>query len=284
VIATHFSGWRHHAESVGDERISEHRRKVMIAKHGTKFLLAAVAASALTISPGSARAEVHVSVGIGLPPPVVFTAAPQLVALPGTYVYVDPTFGEDIFFADGWWWRPWHGHWYRSHYYDRDWENYSSVPYFYHSIPSDWRGQYSRHEWRGHPYNYESVSYDDVHRNWSTWKRERRWSDNHSGEARPVTREVHSAPTTRHEYHGSTTHQTSVTNPHHESYGTTTRHSTGAAATHHENHGAQQHQGHPQAHQPQMHEANHAQGGKHSSQAPGNQGHSNGGHGNSHQK
>src|SRR3954470_21285380 len=100
----------------------------MIARHSGKLLIAA--AAALMLSSGPASAQVHVSVGIGLPPPVTFAAPPELVPLPGTYVYAVPDYGEDIYFADGWWWRPWHGHWYRSHYYDRDWQNYSSVPYF----------------------------------------------------------------------------------------------------------------------------------------------------------
>jgi len=270
------------------------KEKAMIERHPTKFLLAAGAAVALTLAPLPARAQVHVSVGIGLPPPVVFAAPPQLVVLPGTYVYAVPDYGEDIFFVDGWWWRPWHGHWYRSHYYDRDWESYSSVPYFYRSVPHDWRTEYSRHEWRGRPWNYERVSYDDAHQNWSNWKRERRWSSDHNGEARTVTRDVRSAPTARHEYRGTTTHS--------ETRATTTRHEGhGAGPAHHETRGTAheyrgpQHQSHPQGHQPQMHEASrpqgeHAthgghggQGGQHSP-SHGPQGHSGGGHGNAHNK
>ena len=69
--------------------------------------------------PVSAMAGVIVRVNIPLPPPIIFPAPPQVAVIPGTNVYAVPDVKDDIFFYGGWWWRPWEGRWYRSHYYDR---------------------------------------------------------------------------------------------------------------------------------------------------------------------
>ena len=82
-------------------------------------LLALVLAAPLPTPAG-----VDVNVSIGLPPPIIFGAPPMLIVLPETYVYVAPDVDADIFFYDGWWWRPWEGRWYRSAYYDSGWAYY----------------------------------------------------------------------------------------------------------------------------------------------------------------
>lgn len=146
----------------------------MRARQISKLFVAATTAAVLSWTP--AQAGVHVDVGIALPPPPVFGVVPQLIVLPGTDIYVVPDYAEDIYFVDGWWWRPWHGHWYRSHYYDRDWGYYSGgAPYFYRSVPTTWRTYYREGRWNDRPWNYERIRYDDVNRNWSSWKREGRW-------------------------------------------------------------------------------------------------------------
>jgi len=66
------------------------------------------------VVPIPTMAGVDVSVSIALPPPIVFSAPPEMIVLPETYVYVVPDVDVDIFFYDGWWWRPWEGRWYRS--------------------------------------------------------------------------------------------------------------------------------------------------------------------------
>jgi hypothetical protein len=131
--------------------------------------------SILTIPAG---AQVNIQVGIPLPPPLIFSAPPQLVVLPETYVYVVPDIAEDVFFVDGWWWRPWQGHWYRSQYYDRGWGYYPSVPSFYREVPQDWRHEYRDHQWRGQPWNYERVPHEQAEHNWNTWKHDKYW-ENH---------------------------------------------------------------------------------------------------------
>ena len=75
-------------------------------------------------------AQVDIRVGIGLPPPILFAAPPELVVIPQTYVYVVPDVEDDIYFYDGWWWRPWEGRWYRSRYYGSGWTYYQSAPTF----------------------------------------------------------------------------------------------------------------------------------------------------------
>lgn len=124
-------------------------------------------------SPALAGVDVHVT--IPLPPPIPFFAPPELIVLPETYVYVAPDVDVDIFFYDGWWWRPWEGRWYRSRYYNSGWAYYQSVPPFYIEIPSGWRDDYRHRHWRGHAWNYQRIPHHQVERNWRGWERDRHW-------------------------------------------------------------------------------------------------------------
>ncbi len=101
---------------------------------GTLLLALAIAV------PVPAMAEVDVNISIGLPPPFIFPAPPAVIVLPDTdYVYVDPDVDIELFFWNGWWWRPWEGRWYRSRYYDRGWVYYDNVPRFYFDVDPSWR-------------------------------------------------------------------------------------------------------------------------------------------------
>jgi hypothetical protein len=95
--------------------------------------------------------------------------------LPETYVYVVPDIDEDIFFYNGWWWRPWEGRWYRSRHYDSGWARYGSVPSFYRGIPSGWRNDYRDRRWGGRQWDYQQIPHEQVQRNWSTWEKSRHW-------------------------------------------------------------------------------------------------------------
>ncbi len=95
--------------------------------------------------------------------------------IPETYVYAVPDVREEIFFYNGWWWRPWRGHWYRSRHYGSGWVYYQSVPSFYVGIPSGWRNYYRDHRWRGHPWNYHRIPYRQLERNWNSWEKSRHW-------------------------------------------------------------------------------------------------------------
>jgi hypothetical protein len=125
--------------------------------------------------PVPAMAGVDVGVSISLPPLIVFSAPPAMVVIPETYVYVVPDTDVDIFFYDGWWWRPWEGRWYRSRHYDSGWGYYQKVPSFYSGIPRNWRNNYRERRWEGRPWNYQPIPHHQVERNWSGWKKNRHW-------------------------------------------------------------------------------------------------------------
>ena len=61
----------------------------------------------MLIFPLPTMARVDIDIHISLPPPVRFVEPPELVVMPGTYVYTAPDVDADIFFCDGWWWRSW---------------------------------------------------------------------------------------------------------------------------------------------------------------------------------
>lgn len=111
--------------------------------------------------PMTSMAGVHIGVGIALPPPIVVETPPAVVALPGAAgVYVAPDVGVDLFFWNGWWWRPWEGRWYRSRYYDRGWNYHRYAPRFYRHVDPGWRGYYRSHYWKDRPWNYERIPHD----------------------------------------------------------------------------------------------------------------------------
>lgn len=120
-------------------------------------------------------AGVDVNVSIGLPPLIVFASPPELIVLPETYVYVVPDIDVDLFFWNGWWWRLWEGRWYRSHYYNRGWGYYNTVPSFYFDVDLGWRGYYRDHNWYGHQWNYERIPNQQLQQNWKGWQNDRHW-------------------------------------------------------------------------------------------------------------
>ena len=122
-----------------------------------------------------AGVNVNIGISIGLPPPIVFAAPPQLIVLPETYVYACPDVDADMYFYNGWWWRLWEGRWYRSHYYNRGWGYYNRVPSFYFDVDPGWRGYYRDHNWHGQPWNYERIPNQRVQQNWKGWQNDRHW-------------------------------------------------------------------------------------------------------------
>jgi len=124
---------------------------------------------ALFIVPCLAQAQIDIRISIPLPPPIVFSAPPAMVVLPETEVYVVPEYDQDLFFYAGWWWRLWHGRWYRSLYYDSGWEFYYGVPGWYGGVYPHWRDNYHNHMWGGQRWDYHPVPYGDVRTHWQTW-------------------------------------------------------------------------------------------------------------------
>ncbi len=94
-----------------------------------------------------------------------------MVVLPGgaPYVYYAPGVQVDLFFYGGYWWRPYEGHWYRSHYYDRGWAYVEPrrVPRPFYHLPPDYRQR---------NYGY-AIPHGELNHKWSRWEKERHWDN-----------------------------------------------------------------------------------------------------------
>ena len=146
-----------------------------------KLLFGIMLLALVNVVPNPTMAAVNISIGISLPPPIVFEAPPQVVVLPETDdVYVDPDIDVDLFFWNGWWWRLWEGRWYRSLYYDHDWVYYDYAPGFYFSVDPDWRIFYRDHNWHGHYWRYDRIPNRELHQNWRGWHNDKYWQRHES--------------------------------------------------------------------------------------------------------
>jgi hypothetical protein len=140
-----------------------------------KLLFGTMLLALVIVFPVPTMAGVDTHVSISLPPPIVFAAPPEVIVIPETNVYVVPDLDVDIFFYNGWWWRPWGERWYRSRHYSSGWVYYQSVPSFFAGIPSGWRDDYRDHRWRGHQWNYQRIPHQQLQRNWSDWNKSGHW-------------------------------------------------------------------------------------------------------------
>ncbi|OPY91509.1 MAG: hypothetical protein A4E72_00105 [Syntrophus sp. PtaU1.Bin208] len=110
------------------------------------------------------------------PPPIGFEQPPEVIAIPyARDVYAVPDISVDLFFWDGWWWRPWNDQWYRSHNYNGGWARYDSVPGFYRDVDPGWRGNYRNRSWQGHRWNYERIPNHQLQQNWKNWHNNNYW-------------------------------------------------------------------------------------------------------------
>lgn len=152
-------------------------------RHKMKKLLFGTLLLTLMFSfPPPTVAEVSVNIGFSLPlpPPIRFREPPRLVVLPDTYVYVTPDVNVDIFFNDGWWWRPYEGRWYRSRDYNSGWQHYKHEPSFYRHVPKHWRNDYKNHQWKGQQWNPARRDQHEVKKNWNRWKKDKHWEKNNN--------------------------------------------------------------------------------------------------------
>jgi len=140
-----------------------------------RHFFAAIVLVSLTLVPRPSMAAVNVRVSIPLPPRIVFPAPPEVIVIPETYVYFVPNIEEEIYFYDGWWWRPWQGRWYRSRRYESGWVYYKSVPSFYPKLHSGWRNDFRDRRWKGHYWNFQPVPHNQLEQSWSRWKKDRYW-------------------------------------------------------------------------------------------------------------
>jgi hypothetical protein len=141
-----------------------------------KLLFGTIFLALIIVAPVPAKAGVNINIGIALPPPIAFAAPPDVIVLPDTNdVYVAPGINIDLFFWNGWWWRPWEGRWYRSRYYDRGWGYYNRVPSFYFDVDPGWRRYYRGRDWHGHRWNYRPIPDRRLQQNWRSWRNDRHW-------------------------------------------------------------------------------------------------------------
>ena len=132
----------------------------------SKFVLTGLMALALLGFSTGAQAEVNINVGIS-PPPLVIHGPPELVVIPGTYVYFLPDVQVDVFFYHGYWYRPYGGRWYRSVSYEGPWGYITSayVPRVFFRLPPRFRSMEV----------YRRIPHRELHRNWRTWERQKYW-------------------------------------------------------------------------------------------------------------
>ena len=135
-----------------------------------KSCLLIISALLLVLAGAATYSEAGVRVNIGVNLPAIrFAAPPDVVVIPGTYVYMVPDIDVDILFFQGYWWRPYEGHWYRSRDYRGSWRYVEPrrVPSGLVQLPSDYRHRLSP--------GYERLPHRDVQRNWKKWEKERHW-------------------------------------------------------------------------------------------------------------
>ncbi len=130
-----------------------------------KLLVAGVILMALLgfSSRGIARVNINIEV-----PPLVISAPPAVVVIPGTYVYFSPDVEADLFFYDGYWYRPYEGNWYRSVDYNGPWVYiaYTAAPYPVIHLPTDFRAE---------AVYAPRIPYRELRGNWRAWHRDKHW-------------------------------------------------------------------------------------------------------------
>lgn len=132
------------------------------------FLGVAAGAAVVVSVPTRSHAGVNVSINIPLPG-LVFVAPPAMAVVPGTYVYVAPEADADLFFYQGYWYRPYNGRWYVSVDFNGPWGSiaFNHVPQALINLPPAYRV----------PPAYARMPYGMVRRNWRTWEEERHWDN-----------------------------------------------------------------------------------------------------------
>jgi hypothetical protein len=126
------------------------------------FLVLTLAA----ISPAGARVNIGVNIGL---PPLVFSSPPVMAVSPGTYVYCVPDVGTDIFFYEGYWYRPYDGAWYYSESYNGPWVYIEAgrVPAAILALPLDIYLSIGP--------GWPRVPYVELRTHWRRWQAERYW-------------------------------------------------------------------------------------------------------------
>ncbi len=122
--------------------------------------------------PGNSGARVDINIGI-TPPALVINGPPEVAIIPGTYVYFCSDVEADLFFYDGYWYRPYEGRWFRSASYSGPWVFIESPPQVLISLPHDFRARSG----------YRRIPYRELSANWRTWQRDKYWEKHGWGRA-----------------------------------------------------------------------------------------------------
>lgn len=146
-----------------------------------KSLFGIVLLAAIAFLHYGAWAEEEIVEESAPPPCLSFSAPPSVIVLPDAPdVYVVPDVQFDLFFWNGWWWRPWNNRWYRSRYCDRGWSYYNGDPRFYGHVDPRWRECYLNHNWRGYAWNHHYIPYGQLQKHWRSWQENRYWERSRS--------------------------------------------------------------------------------------------------------
>jgi len=129
-----------------------------------------------------ARAEVSVSINLG-PPPIVVSAPPAVVMIPGSRVHFVPDPNIDVFFYGGYWWSPRGEQWYRARQYNGPWGMIEQrrVPRAVAYMPRDHRARYERErqvpygQWKKERSQWDREN-QKSHKQWEK-AREREWKE-----------------------------------------------------------------------------------------------------------
>ncbi|MGD0281842.1 MAG: hypothetical protein ABSB95_05725 [Dissulfurispiraceae bacterium] len=116
-------------------------------------------------------AGVNLNIGVEVaapPPPYAFAAAPDVVVIPGTYVYMVPGIDADIMFYSGFWWRPFEGRWYRAGRYNGPWTYVvgGRVPHALMALP---------HGYRDRIRGISPIPHGQLQKNWRGWEKNKHW-------------------------------------------------------------------------------------------------------------
>jgi hypothetical protein len=103
-----------------------------------------------------------------------------------------------MLFYQGYWYRPYEGHWFRSRSYNGPWQYREQVPGPIVQLPPNYYRVY-----REPPPEYRRVPYGQVKENWNNWERTRYWEkDEYWRRGQGHGHEEHGHGQAGHEEHG----------------------------------------------------------------------------------
>ncbi len=100
------------------------------------------------------------------PPPIRIAGAPDLLPIPGRYVYFIPDIDADIFFYHDTWYRFYRGRWFTSADYNGPWGRMRRVPPAVRDVPLDYRDV---------PPGFRNIPYGQLRNSWERWEQQKRW-------------------------------------------------------------------------------------------------------------